>query len=73
MNSVSHREDIPHNYHLKIFFQLVCVERKVEICEEKRKLTLSLNVQFNGSGINLLASRDETTLGPSHLQPSDGR
>jgi hypothetical protein len=26
-----------------------------------------LNVQFNGSVINLPVSRDETTLGPSHL------
>jgi hypothetical protein len=28
-------------------------------------MTLSLNVQFNGSAINLLVSRDEGTLGPN--------
>jgi hypothetical protein len=28
-------------------------------------MTLSLNVQFNGSANNLLVSRDEATLGPS--------
>jgi hypothetical protein len=35
MNTASHKEDIPNNYHLKVFFQFVCVERKIEICEEK--------------------------------------
>jgi hypothetical protein len=35
MNTASHREDIPNNYHWKVFFQLVCVSRKTEICEEK--------------------------------------
>jgi hypothetical protein len=63
MNTASHREDIFNNYHLKVFFQLVCLSRKIEICEEKWKMTLSLNVQFNGLVINLLVSRDEATLG----------
>jgi histone-lysine N-methyltransferase SETMAR len=31
-------------------------------------MTLSLNVQFNGSAINLLVFRDEVTLGPTHEQ-----
>jgi hypothetical protein len=31
-------------------------------------MTLGLNVQFNRSAINLLVSRNEVTLGPSHLQ-----
>jgi hypothetical protein len=35
MNIASHREDMPNNYHLNVFFQLVYVERKIEICEEK--------------------------------------
>jgi hypothetical protein len=30
------------------------------------KMTLSLNVQFNGSAINLLVSRDEATLRQSN-------
>jgi hypothetical protein len=47
----------------KVFFQLVCVYGKIEICEEKRKMMLSFNVQFNGSAINLLVSRDEATFG----------
>jgi hypothetical protein len=44
-STASHREDISNNYHLKssfpiiitskVFFQLVCVLRKIEICEEK--------------------------------------
>jgi hypothetical protein len=67
----SHREDVPNNYHLKVFFQLVCVGRKIEIREEKRKMMSNLNVQFNGSAINLRVSGDEETLGPTHLQPSD--
>jgi hypothetical protein len=41
------------------------VHRKIEICEKKWKMTLSLNVQFNGPAINLFVSRDEATLGPS--------
>jgi hypothetical protein len=31
-------------------------------------MTLNLNVQFNGSAINLLVSRGEATLGPRTLQ-----
>jgi hypothetical protein len=45
----------------------LCIE-KIEVCEEKRKMTLSLKVQFHGSAINLLVSRDEATLGRIHLQ-----
>jgi hypothetical protein len=41
---------------------------KIEICEQTRKTTFNLNVQLNGSAINLLASRDEATLGPSRRQ-----
>jgi hypothetical protein len=72
MNTASYREDIPNNYHLKGFSTCLCIE-EIEICEEKLKMTLSLNVLFNGSAINMLVSRDEATLGPSHLEPSDGR
>jgi hypothetical protein len=50
----------------KVFFQLVCVSRKIEICEEKWKMMLSLNIQFNGPGINPLISREKATLGSSH-------
>jgi hypothetical protein len=35
MNTASHREDIPNNYHLKVFLEHVYVWRKIEICEEK--------------------------------------
>jgi hypothetical protein len=72
MNTISHREDIPNNRHRKVFFQLVCTEGKIEICEGKWKMTLGLNVQFNRSVINLLVYCDEVTLGPSHVQPRDG-
>jgi hypothetical protein len=71
MNTASNRDDIPNNCHRKVFFQLVCVERKIEIYEEKMEMMLNLNAHFNGPAINLLVSRDEATLSPSHLQPSD--
>jgi hypothetical protein len=72
MNTASDKEDIPNNYHLKSFFNLFVYREKPEFVRKKWKMTLSLNVRFNGLVINLLVSRDEATLGPSHLQPSDG-
>jgi hypothetical protein len=47
MNTASHKEDIPNNSYPKIFFQLVCVSRKIESCEKKWKMALSLRGQFN--------------------------
>jgi hypothetical protein len=43
---------------------------KSKFVREKWKMTFSFNVQFNGSAINLLVSRDEAILGPNHLQPT---
>jgi hypothetical protein len=37
MKTTSHREDIANNYHLKVFFQVVWVERKIEIRAETMK------------------------------------
>jgi hypothetical protein len=35
MNTASHREDIPNNYHLKGFLSTCLFIEKIEICEEK--------------------------------------
>jgi hypothetical protein len=57
MNTASRREDIPKNYHLKSFFQLVCVERKIEICEEKKENDVKFlrTVQSSTTGGNSLS------------------
>jgi hypothetical protein len=59
MNSASHREDIPNNYHLKVFFQLVCVSRKIEICEGKMEKDVKLwrPVQWIGDSLSRWTSR----------------
>jgi hypothetical protein len=49
---------------------LFVYREKSKFVRKKWKMTLSLNVQFNGSAINLLVSRDEAALGQSHRQPA---
>jgi hypothetical protein len=49
----------------KVFFNLFVDREESKFARKKWKMTLSLHEQFNGSAINVLASRDETTLGPS--------
>jgi hypothetical protein len=63
MNAASHREDSPNNDYLKSFLSTCLCTEKIEICREKWKMVLNLNVQFNGSAIGLVVSRDEATLG----------
>jgi hypothetical protein len=65
MNTASHKQDIPSNYHLKSFFNLFVYREKSKDVRKKWKMTFSLNVRFNGSVINLLGFRHEATLGPS--------
>jgi hypothetical protein len=40
---------------------------KSKSVREKWKMMVSVNVQFNGSALNLVVSRDEAILGPSDL------
>jgi hypothetical protein len=34
MNTASHRKDVPHNYHIKVFSTGLCIMR-IEVYEEK--------------------------------------